>query len=233
MTGSTRTALIVGSTGLVGSHLLGQLLDEAAYDRVIAIGRRAVGAEPRPRLVEKLVDFERLSETAGDWEAQDLFLCLGTTMAVAGSREAFRRVDHDYTLETARLARERGARRFGLVSSIGAAAGARSFYLRVKGETERDLETLGYESMHIFRPSLLLGERAERRRGEAAGGATARAMSWAMVGALRKYRPIPAERVAAAMLAAVLSGEPGRHLYTHGQILALAAKPEPKGAREP
>lgn len=223
MTRSPRTALIVGSTGLVGGHLLGHLLRDAVYDRVTALVRRHQ-AEPHLRLVEHVVDFERLFETAGDWEADDLYLCLGTTMAAAGSREAFRRVDHHYTLEVARLARERGARRLGLVSSIGAEVGARSFYMRVKGETERDVEALGYASVHLLRPSLLLGERALRRRGEAMGGAVTRAMSWAMVGALRKYRPIPAERVAAAMMAAVVEGTPGRHVYTNPQILALAAR---------
>jgi uncharacterized protein YbjT (DUF2867 family) len=175
------------------------------------------------KLAQRVVDFDDLEETSGDWEADDVFLCLGTTIAVAGSRERFYRVDHDYTVEVARLAKKRGAVRVGLVSSIGAAVGASSFYLRVKGETERDVESLGFESLEISRPSLLVGERKEKRRGEAAGIAVTRVVSFALVGALRAYRPIGADCVAAALLGAVLAGEPGRRVHTYDGMVALSS----------
>ncbi len=218
-----RKALIAGATGLVGGHLLRLLLGHPAYKETIALVRRPIDRNS-DKLVQRVVDFEQLEESSGDWEVDDVFLCLGTTIAVAGSRERFCRVDHDYTVEVARLAKKHGAVRVGLVSSIGASVRASSFYLRVKGETERDVESLGFGSLEISRPSLLLGERKEKRRGEAAGIAVTKAMSFAMVGALRAYRPIGADCVAAALLRAVLMGEPGRHEHTYdGMVDAIRA----------
>ena len=217
-----RTALLVGATGLVGGHLLDLMLANPAYGQLTALVRRPL-SRTADKLTQRVVDFERLPQSSGDWQADDVFLCLGTTIAVAGSQEKFRRVDHDYTVETARLARDRGAVRLGLISSVGAAEGASSFYLRVKGETERDVSALGYESVEIFRPSLLEGDRSEKRRGEAVGIAVTRAVSWAMVGGLRAYRPIQAERVAAAMLHAVLHAEPGRHVHSYDELIALSS----------
>ncbi len=217
-----RKAILVGATGLVGGHLLHSLLNEPAYEQAIALVRRPLLMN-NDKLAQRVVDFERLGETSGDWEADDVFLCLGTTIAVAGSRESFYRVDHDYTVEVARLAKKRGAVRVGLVSSIGAAVGASSFYLRVKGETERDVEGLGFESLEIARPSLLVGDRKEKRRGEAAGITVTRAVSFAMVGVLRAYRPIGADRVAAGLLRAVLAGDLGRHVHAYDGIIALTS----------
>jgi uncharacterized protein YbjT (DUF2867 family) len=217
-----RKAILVGATGLVGGHLLHLLLNDPAYEQVTVLVRRPLVIRS-DKLAQRVVDFERLEETAGGWEADDVFLCLGTTIAVAGSRESFRRVDHDYTVEVARLAKKRGAVRVGLVSSIGAAVDASSFYLRVKGETERDVEGIGFESLEIVRPSFLVGERKEKRRGEAAGIAVTRAVSFAMVGALRAYRPIGANRVAAGLLRAVLARNPGRHVHVYDGIIALTS----------
>jgi uncharacterized protein YbjT (DUF2867 family) len=217
-----RTALLVGATGLVGGHLLDLVLANPAYGHLTALVRRPL-SRTADKLTQRVVDFEHLPESSGDWQADDVFLCLGTTIAVAGSQEKFRRVDHDYTVETARLARDRGAARLGLISSVGAAEGVSSFYLRVKGETERDVSALGYESVEVFRPSLLVGDRTEKRRGEAAGIAVTRAVSWAMVGGLRAYRPIQAERVAAAMVRAVLQAKPGRHVHSYDELISLSS----------
>jgi uncharacterized protein YbjT (DUF2867 family) len=217
-----RSALIVGATGLVGSHLLGLLLANPEYGTVTALVRRSLGRN-HDKLVERIVDFDRLPESSGDWQADDVFSCLGTTIAAAGSQERFRRVDHDYTVEVARLARERGATRLALVSSIGAGERASSFYLRVKGETERDVSGLGYVSVELFRPSLLVGDRAERRRGEAVAVAASGAFSWAMIGGLRAYRPIEADRVAAAMVQAVLRAAPGVRVRSYKEIIDLSS----------
>ena len=221
---SLRSAVLVGATGLIGGSVLDVILSTPAYGRLVVLARRPLG-RGSDKLQEHVVDFERLAATAGDWQADDVFLCLGTTMAVAGSQEQFRRVDHDYTIEAARLARQRGATRLALVSSVGAAQRASSFYLRVKGETERDVAELGYESVHVFRPSLLVGARPEHRRAEAVGIAVTRAVSWALVGGLRAYRPIDASRVAGAMVHAVLAASPGRHVHAYDDILSLSAPP--------
>src|SRR3954465_4030628 len=173
--GNGRTALVLGATGLVGGLCLELLLADRAWSRVGAAGRGGgvwgVGG-PRPsgrqhpRLAEVVTDFERLEEHADAFAVDAVFCCLGTTIRKAGSREVFYRIDHDYPVAAARLASARGARRFLLVSSLGGDAGSRVFYNRVKGEVERDVSAIPFEGVAIFRPSLILGPRPERRTAE-------------------------------------------------------------------
>jgi uncharacterized protein YbjT (DUF2867 family) len=198
----TRIAAVVGATGLVGGHLLDALLADRRHSRVVALVRRA-SARAHPALAQRNVDLGRLDDV--DESPADLYCCLGTTIAKAGSREAFRQIDYHYPLNFARWGLSRGARRYMLVSSIGAGAGS-NFYLGVKGELESALEELGFESLHIFQPSFLMGERAEKRVGERIGIAVARTLAPAMVGPLRQYRPVEAARVARSMVAAAWSG---------------------------
>lgn len=192
-----RTALVLGATGLVGGHCLHLLLQERAYARVHVLTRRPLH-QSHPRLVEHVVDFDRLDPEVvrGD----DVFCCLGTTIARAGSEAAFRRVDHDYPLEAARRARKNGARHFLLVSALGADAGSRLFYTRTKGETEDDLRALGYPGLVILRPALLLGDRAERRANEERSRRVMAVVGPLLFGPLRRYRAIGGETVARAMV---------------------------------
>jgi uncharacterized protein YbjT (DUF2867 family) len=217
-----RSALLLGATGLVGGHCLRLLLHEPAYTRVHALGRRPLG-RAHPKLVEHVADFDRLGETAPEVRADDVFCCLGTTIAVAGSRQAFRRVDHDYVVAGARLALANGAKRFLLVSALGADERSRVFYNRVKGEAERDVSALGFEGVVILRPSLLLGERAERRRGEEMGKRVIRVIGPLLVGPLRKYRGIEAETVARAMVRQALANPTGVHVVESDQVSRLGA----------
>lgn len=217
-----RIALIVGATGLVGGHCLRLLLDHPAYARVVALVRRPLPARS-DRLEQRVVDFDRLAQ-AEPPAVTDVFSALGTTIKKAGSQEAFRKVDYEYTTAAAELAVKGGARRLALVSSVGADPGASKDYLRVKGEVERALEALPLASLHLFRPSFLLGERGERRVGEAVGIAATRAVKFALVGGLRKYRAIEAETVAAAMIAAALQDLPGRHVLHFDEIVAMAER---------
>lgn len=223
-----RAALLVGATGLVGGHVLDRLLLDSRWSRVVVLARRAVGRKDA-KLSEQIVDFAALpSSGAATGEGgvldgiDDVFACLGTTIKVAGSKERFREVDHDFTVAVARLAREAGATRIALVSSVGADASASTFYLRVKGETERDVGALGYDQTVIARPSVLVGERNERRPGESAGIAVTSVLAPLMVGALRAYRPIDAKVVAAAMVEAIVSGEKGTRILLHAELLRLA-----------
>jgi uncharacterized protein YbjT (DUF2867 family) len=223
---SPRTALLVGATGLVGGHCLRLLLADPRYRRVVVLARRPLdrGHGPEDTLELRVTDFDTLGTADGaDVPAvDDVYCALGTTIRAAGSREAFYRVDHDYPVTVARLAREAGATRFALVSSIGASPTARNYYLRMKGETERDVAAVGYECVELFRPSMLLGRRAERRPREAVGMAVMRAASPLLAGGARAYRPVDAGTVAAAMLAAIGRGEPGTHVRTHDDIQRLA-----------
>lgn len=194
-----RTALIAGATGLVGGQLLRQLLDAPEYDRVIALGRRPPDFT-HPRLVPVSADFAALETVTADLHCADAFCCLGTTIKKAGSPAAFRAVDHVAVLAFAWTARRNGAARFFVISSLGANARSRVFYNRVKGETEEALEVLDFKTLAIFRPSLLLGRRAETRLGERIGEVIMWLAEPMLLGRLRKYRAIQAEVVARAMV---------------------------------
>ncbi len=217
-----RKALLAGATGLIGGHLLDLLLADPAYDRITTLVRRPLDVE-HEKLDARIVDFDRLDELS-DLPADDVFCCLGSTMKQAGSKAAFRQVDHDYVVATARLGLAGGAQRFLLVSSVGADASSMNFYSRVKGEAEDSVAALGYESLHIFQPSLLMGEREEKRPGERLGILAAGVLNHLMVGPLSRYRGIGPGIVAAAMIGAARSDAEGRRVYTHDAIHRLAAE---------
>jgi uncharacterized protein YbjT (DUF2867 family) len=222
---TTRTALVAGATGLVGGYVKELLLDNPAYGRVTLLVRRAQErSQASEKARELVVDFEALAEHAAELAVDDVYACLGTTIKVAGSQEKFRRVDHDYTVAVAELAKKAGATRLALVSSVGATEKGGNFYLRVKGETERDVAALGYATVSIARPSLLVGPRKESRPAEAAGIAVARALAFTMVGGLRGYRPIEAKTVAAGLVRATLDGAPGVRVLQFAELTELAAR---------
>ncbi|MEU7136788.1 NAD(P)H-binding protein [Streptomyces sp. NPDC046261] len=217
---STRSALLAGATGLVGHHLLTQLLGDPRYTHVTVLARRPL-ALTHDKLDVRTVDFAALG--ADDVPAvDDVYCTLGTTIKKAGSQEAFRAVDQHYTVAVARHARQAGARGIALCSSIGADPRARQFYLRVKGDTERDITDLGFESTHIFRPSLLLGHRTENRPGERVMTALAPLTTPILAGPLRRYRPIAADRLATAMVRSLADATSGTQVYVHDRIAALA-----------
>jgi uncharacterized protein YbjT (DUF2867 family) len=186
---------MAGATGLVGGHVLRRLLAHPSYSRVEVLVRRELPIRV-PKLIQHIVDFEHLDAGLAD----DVFCCLGTTIAKAGSQEAFRHVDHDYPLALARLGKAAGTQQFLMVSSLGADARSSVFYLRVKGETERDIAATGLPKVVFMRPSFLFGERLEQRTGERAAAFIGRMIAPLLVGPLRKYGPIHADDVAAAML---------------------------------
>jgi len=192
-----KRALIVGATGLVGGYVLRRLLAHSRYSRVEILVRRESPIRD-PKLTQRIVDFASLDVLG--IAADEVFCCLGTTIRKAGSEEAFRRVDYDYPLTLARLAKVVGADKFLLVSALGANPKSAVFYNRVKGEVEHAIAAVGLPAAYFFRPSLLLGPRAENRPGEKIGIAVGKAIAPLMIGGLRKYRPIHADTVAAAMV---------------------------------
>lgn len=220
----SRTAAVVGATGLVGGRCLARLLDDPAWVRVRVLTRRPTGVA-HPKLEETVdpLDPDRLAQASAALACDDLFCCLGTTIKAAGSRAAFRRVDHDLVVAVARLARQGGARRAALVSSVGADPRSWSFYLRTKGEAEREVAVAGFECLELLRPSFLVGQRAERRPGEALGVAASSALAGLLVGPTRRYRPIEADLVAAAMITALKRGAPGVHRREFAALVALAS----------
>lgn len=214
-----RSALVFGGTGLVGGHLLSLLLGERDWSRIVAVTRRPLSLRDA-RLVSVVASPGELAAHRKALRADVVFCCLGTTQRKAGTPQAFRAVDHDYVLEAVTQAREAGARVFAVVSSLGADPASSNFYLRVKGETERDLRALGLPTLHILQPSLILGERDERRPLEALAQ---RAAPWAgtlLVGPLRRYRPITAEQVARALRGVADDTRPGTLVHA-GESLML------------
>jgi uncharacterized protein YbjT (DUF2867 family) len=157
-----------------------------------------------------VVDFDRLDDEDPQRFACDtLTCCLGTTIAVAGSREAFRRVDHHLPLAVARLALAQGATQLQIVTALGANAASRIFYNRVKGDVEADLRALGAPSLQILRPSLLTGERREARLGERVGEVALGLLRPLLLGPLRSLRPTAASDVARALVALAAARPPG------------------------
>lgn len=212
------TALIAGASGLVGGSLVGRLRDSGDYSRIHLLVRRPLGVQS-DLIREHLVDFERLQEACGSIGRVDhAFCCLGTTIRKAGSQAAFRRVDHDYVLAFGRLAASLGARGLVVVSALGADAGSGNFYLRVKGETERDLRRLDLTALVIVRPSLLRGDRSEFRLAERLGGVLLGAVSPLMVGPMKRVRPVSALRVAETMQRAAGEERAGVRIIESEQI---------------
>jgi len=195
------------------------LLEDRMYDRVVALARRPLGIKD-PRLEERLVDFDRLDAT--DLAADHVFCALGTTMKHAGSREAFRKVDYDYVRLLAEGSRAGGARVFALVSAVGANPKSGNFYLRVKGEAEQAVTSAGFDAVHIMRPGVLLGQRNEHRTGEAIGIRVFKALNWALIGPLHKYRPIRAVDVACAMIGAAADTARGVRIYQFDEMWHLS-----------
>lgn len=215
-----RSALLLGATGLVGRSCLGLLLDDSRYATVHAIVRTPL-AHSHPKLRSQVVPFSDLAQAVTAARATDVFCCLGTTIKKAGSKEAFRRVDYEYPLVAAQSAASSGARQFLLVTAVGANPDSRIHYNRVKGEVERDICALPLATVHVLRPSLLLGARDERRVGEAIGQAAMWIVRPLMLGSARKYRAIAGLTVARAMVALAKQDLPGRHIHESDALQRL------------
>ena len=209
----TRTALLAGASGLIGRSLLSLLLESPRYRRVHVLLRRTVpDLGGHPKLVATLVDFAALPPLP---PADDVFIALGTTLKAAGSQQAFRRVDFDAVLDIAREGRAAGARRLLVVSALGADPASPLFYNRVKGEVQQAIVTLGYESVVIAQPSLLIGDRASIGQPKRAGEEWAQRLLRPVLGWVpARVRPIRAQDVANAMLRAALEASPGLRILT-------------------
>jgi uncharacterized protein YbjT (DUF2867 family) len=217
-----KSALLLGASGLVGGHCLQLLLEDAAYEKVVVWVRMPLGLH-HPKLQQQVVDFMHL-ERAHLTKVHDVFCCLGTTIKKAGSQEAFRQVDFTYPLEIAQIAAAGGAEQFLIVTALGANPKSSIFYNRVKGEVEAAITPLPFRGIHIFRPSLLLGERQEFRWGEKIAEQVAGFFSFVFIGPMRKYRPIHARVVAAAMIAVAKRNLTGVNIFESNQIGVISSE---------
>ncbi len=213
-----KTALIIGSTGLVGEQCLKELLASAAYEKVIALTRKRLLLQ-NPKLENIVTDFENLERIKDQLKADDVFCAMGTTIAKAGSKEGFRKVDFEIPLQVAQLGLWNGAKKFILVSSLGADAASFVFYSKTKGELENELMKLNFESLVILRPSILLGDRKERRAGEEIGRFAAEKLSFLFVGPLKKYRGTSADLLGKLMVSLAQQKIKGIRILENEEIL--------------
>lgn len=203
-----KTALIAGSTGLIGSQLLELLLESDQYKKVVAVTRQDLPEHPKLKQIK--IDFDKVNNLAEEVEADDVFCCLGTTMKKAGSKENFYQVDFYYPLLLARTSHSRGAKRFLLVSALGANKSARVYYNQVKGEVEEAINGVGFPAFHIFRPSLLLGSRKETRSGEDAAKFVYQYLGFLIP---KRLKAIESIKVARAMLH--FASQPEEGVFIH------------------
>ncbi len=213
-----KLALVAGATGLIGKYLLEELSTSAEYQKVYALVRRpgsVVGAE------EIVSDYDALVASLLPQGITDVFCSLGTTMSKAGSQENFKKVDYEYVLKLAKLVKEMGAQSFFVVSALGANPNSFVFYNRIKGEMERDLESVGFSFLGIFRPSLLEGEREEVRSGETLGQFFAKIVNPFLLGGIRKYRLIHGRTVAKAMIRIAEKEPTGVRILESDRIAAV------------
>lgn len=214
--------LIAGATGLVGSEVVAQLLASADTGTVWLLGRRPVDSADQ-RVKNIRYDFAGEPEFSGKPRSPIAICTLGTTIKQAGSQEAFRRVDFDFVLRFAEVAKSLGAPSLHVVTAHGSAKNSFVFYNRVKGEIEEALRSVGLPAVHIYRPSLLIGDRKEHRAGEGFATAAAKVMSplFKLPG-LSSVQPTPAKHLAAFMLRTAKSATAGYYIHSNAEIMAGA-----------
>lgn len=217
-----KTAVVVGATGLIGQHLVQELLNNQYFIKVRILVRRPISLE-HPRADVQVVNFSDEKDIAAKLDIGDvIFCCIGTTRKkVKGNKTEYRKVDYDIPIITARLGVQHGFSQYLLVSAVGASPAAGNFYLQLKGCVEEDITALPFESIHIFRPSLLLGKRDEFRLGERIAQVIVPALSFLFIGGWRKYKPINAADVARAMMAAANKEISGVHMCEYDEMEQL------------
>ena len=219
---SIKTVAVVGATGLIGGRLLANLQDDPSVETIRAIVRRPAEFK-EPKVEEKLINFSDPESFKLAMEGCDAVFCaVGTTQKkVSGDKEAYRKVDHDIPVNAARFCAEIGCENFLLVSSVGANITSKNFYLKLKGEVENAVQKLPIKRVSIFRPSILLGQRNEKRTGEKIGQVVMKALSFLLIGKWSKYKPIDADTVANAMIRAAKNEEDGFTVYEYKEMEAM------------
>lgn len=207
-----RVAALLGASGATGQKLLPLLLDDPGYSKIITLSRRAIGLR-HAKLENRIVDFDHLATSLQDVKLDDCYCAFGTTLKIAGSQAAMTRIDHEFVLDFAKAGRAAGATRFAYLSAANANAHSPVFYARLKGRTEEALKTLGFADLAIFRPSMIIAERTDRRWAESVLFPFLPLVDKTMVGAFAKYRSIPVETLARAI--AAFGSQRGSGVTTH------------------
>jgi len=200
-----KTALVFGATGLVGQSVVEQLNDLPSYSRIRIFARRRTGLSERPKVEEIITDFSDPETIRSFVSGDEVFICLGTTIKKAGTVKKMEEIDRDLPVKIASMASENAVRALAVVSSIGASERSSNYYLRIKGEMEKGILGLNFKTIIIGRPSLLLGERAEKRAGESFSKFVMTAFGKLLAGRLARYRAINGSDVAKALIRALNS----------------------------
>jgi len=215
-----RNALIAGATGLVGSSLLKQLLADNKYEKVVIISRKLIDSK-NPKLIQKQIDFDEIELLKLDFKVDDVFCALGTTIKTSGSQDAFYKVDYTYVVNLGKWCVANNVKRLLIVSAMGASAKSGIFYNRVKGEMETAVSQLNIPQIQVFRPSLLMGNRKEKRGGEKIAQAVMGTLGFIFAGPLLKYKGIHADVVAKAMITAAREDRKGFTVFESGEMQAM------------
>ncbi|MFS0876613.1 NAD(P)H-binding protein [Solibacillus isronensis] len=215
-----RSALVVGATGLVGSSLVKLLCESEEYAAVNVISRRPLDFT-HPKLVVKLCEFDQIADKDIEF-AHEVFCCLGTTMKKAGSKQQFEKVDFEYPLTIAAIAKNRGVGHFIVISAMGANEKALAYYSQVKGKLEAELIKMDFPRLSIVRPSLITGDRQEFRLGETIGDKVLKVLNPILIGPLKKLHSIPATQIALAMKVIALNGKEQKvTIYLSDELLEM------------
>jgi uncharacterized protein YbjT (DUF2867 family) len=214
----SQTAVVLGATGLIGSHVLEALLNDDSFTTVKALVRRPL-TFTHPKLQILITDFSNFKNYQDNIGKGDcIFCCIGTTNAqVKGDKRLYRTIDFDIPVNAARFGKEAGYRQFLLVSAVGANSKSRIFYSRLKGEVEEVIDSFQFKSFHVFQPSFLLGKRKEQRTGEYFFKTILKGLAFITPA---KYKPVEAAAVAKAMLKAAKEAKEGKHVYTYAEIIS-------------
>ena len=217
-----RNALIAGATGLVGSSLLKKLLADDQYSTIVIITRKSMDVK-HPKLIQKQIDFDKIESIKLDFQVDDVFCTLGTTIRTAGSQDAFYKVDFTYVVNLGKWCASNGVQRFMLVSAMGSNLKSGIFYNRVKGEMETAVSELNIPQIQIFRPSLLMGDRKEKRGGEKVAQVVMGSLGFLFIGPLLKYKGIHADVVAKAMIKSAQADAKGFAVFESDEMQRMAS----------
>lgn len=216
------TAIVLGATGLIGGQLVEQLLKDECFEKVRILVRRPVELTHK-KLEIQIVNFDNLTDLRAKLGSGDcIFCCIGTTQKqVKGDKAAYHKIDYDIPVNAAKMGKDAGFKKYLLVSSVGANASSRNFYLTLKGEVEKAIAEQHYESFHVLRPGVLIGKREELRLGELIAKGVISAVPFLLTGSLKKYRGIDAANVAKAMVAASKLNVKGMVIHHYKDMMKM------------
>ncbi|MBU3144909.1 NAD(P)H-binding protein [Clostridium sp. CF012] len=218
-----KSALVLGASGLVGQDLTKMLIDSSEYNEVTLLVRKKLNIESE-KIHQEIVDFNSLEKYRLLFDVDSVFCCLGTTIKIAKTKENFKKVDLEYPITSAQITKGSGKGRFFVISAFGSNEKSKIFYNSVKGTLERRLKDMNLDSLHIFRPSILMGDRKDFRLGERVTLALCKVLPFVFIGKLKKYKPTKTTALAEAMYKASLNNNKGNCVHEPEDIYKLAAE---------